>query len=115
MLAAGFIAKAQGGGPEEILAMIYGACFLGAFIETGISQLLGRLRRIITPLVTGTVITIIGISLIKVGITDFAGGQWLKDNNYQPHKQHKIGYSVPLVRFDRFQGDKVVAEDLLIV
>ena len=80
MLAAGFIAKAQGGGPEEILAMIYGACFLGAFIETGISQLLGRLRRIITPLVTGTVITIIGISLIKVGITDFAGGQWLKDN-----------------------------------
>lgn len=74
------IAKAQGGGPDEILAMICGVCFLGAFIEIGLSQMLGQLRRIITPLVTGTVITIIGISLIKVGITDLAGGQWLKDN-----------------------------------
>ncbi|PHX45990.1 xanthine permease XanP, partial [Pseudomonas sp. NZIPFR-PS2] len=32
------------------------------------------LRRVITPLVTGIVITLIGISLIKVGITDLGGG-----------------------------------------
>lgn len=74
VLAAGFIAKAKGGGPEEILAMIYGVCFFGAFIEIVLSQFIHKLQRIITPLVTGIVITIIGISLIKVGMTDLAGG-----------------------------------------
>ncbi|WP_432695119.1 uracil-xanthine permease family protein [Marinobacterium sp. YM272] len=74
VLAAGFIAKAKGGGPEEILAMIYGVCFFGAFIEIVLSQFIHKLQRVITPLVTGIVITIIGISLIKVGMTDLAGG-----------------------------------------
>ncbi len=80
VLAAGFIAKAQGGGPDEILAMIMGVCFLGAFIEIGLSQVLPQLRKVITPLVTGTVITIIGVSLVKVGMIDLAGGKWLMDN-----------------------------------
>jgi xanthine permease XanP len=80
VLAAGFIAKANGGGPNEILAMIFGVCMLGAFIEIGLSQVLSKLKRVITPIVTGTVITIIGISLIKVGFTDLAGGKWLMDN-----------------------------------
>ncbi|MBY8206559.1 purine permease [Vibrio fluvialis] len=74
VLAAGFIAKAKGGGPEEILALIFGVCFVGAFIEIVLSQCIGKLRRIITPMVTGIVVTTIGISLIKVGMTDLAGG-----------------------------------------
>jgi xanthine permease XanP len=80
ILAAGFIAKANGGGPDEILAMIFGVCILGAFIEIGLSQVLPKLKRIITPVVTGTVITIIGISLIKVGFADIGGGIWLMNN-----------------------------------
>ena len=79
VLAAGFVAKAQGGGPDQILAMIFGVCVIGAFIEIGLSQVLSKLKRIITPLVTGTVITIIGISLIKVGFIDLAGGKYLMD------------------------------------
>lgn len=79
VLAAGFIAKANGGGPEQILAMIFGVCVLGAFIEIGLSQILSKLKRVITPLITGTVITIIGISLIKVGFIDLAGGKYLMD------------------------------------
>ena len=39
-----------------------------------LSRCIGQLRRVITPLVTGIVITLIGISLIKVGITDLGGG-----------------------------------------
>lgn len=74
VLAAGFIVKQRGGGPDEILAMIFGVCFFGAFIEMVLSQFIGRLQRVVTPLVTGIVITIIGISLIKVGITDVGGG-----------------------------------------
>lgn len=79
VLAAGFIVKSQGGGPDQILAMIFGVCVLGAFIEIGLSQVLSKLKRVITPLVTGTVITIIGISLIKVGFIDLAGGKYLMD------------------------------------
>ena len=74
VLAAGFIAKGKGGGPDEILSLIFGICFLGAFVEICLSQFLDKLKKIITPLVTGIVITIIGISLIKVGMTDLAGG-----------------------------------------
>lgn len=74
VLAAGFIAKAKGGGPEEILSLIFGVCFLGAFIEIVLSQFIHKLQRVVTPLVTGIVITIIGISLIKVGMTDLVGG-----------------------------------------
>jgi len=74
VLGAGFIAKAKGGGPDEILALIFSICFFGAFIEMFLSQFMHKLKRIITPLVTGIVITIIGISLIKVGMTDLAGG-----------------------------------------
>lgn len=74
VLAAGFIAKGKGGGPEEILSLIFGVCFLGAFVEIVLSQFLHKLKAVITPLVTGIVITAIGISLIKVGMTDLAGG-----------------------------------------
>ena len=80
ILAAGFIVKNQGGGPREILAVIYGICFLGAFIEMFLSRILHHLRKVITPIVTGIVVTTIGLSLIKVGVTDMAGGQWLLDN-----------------------------------
>ncbi|WP_319381172.1 nucleobase:cation symporter-2 family protein [Thiomicrorhabdus sp.] len=74
ILAAGFIAKAKGGGPDEILSLIFGVAFFGAFVEIVLSQFIHKLKSIITPLVTGIVITIIGVSLIKVGITDLAGG-----------------------------------------
>ncbi|WP_165855618.1 nucleobase:cation symporter-2 family protein [Marinobacter sp. JSM 1782161] len=74
ILAAGFIAKARGGGPDEMLALIFGVCFFGAFIEIFLSQFLHKLKTFINPLVTGIVITTIGLSLIKVGITDLAGG-----------------------------------------
>ncbi|MDP5252818.1 MULTISPECIES: nucleobase:cation symporter-2 family protein [unclassified Vibrio] len=74
VLGAGFIAKQQGGGPDEILALIFGVCFFGAFIEMVLSQFLDKLKNVITPIVTGIVVTTIGISLIKVGMTDLAGG-----------------------------------------
>lgn len=74
VLAAGLMVKARGGSPDDILAMIFGVCFFGAFIEIVLSRFIGRLQRIVTPLVTGIVITIIGVSLIKVGITDVGGG-----------------------------------------
>ncbi len=74
ILSAGFMVRDAGGGPEQIIALITGLCFVGSFIQMGLSQFIPRLRKIVTPLVTGIVITSIGISLIKVGMTDLAGG-----------------------------------------
>jgi xanthine permease XanP len=80
ILTAGFMVKNQGGGPNEILSTIFGLCFFGAFIEMILSRFLRHLRKIITPVVTGTVVTLIGLSLVKVGVMDMAGGKWLLDN-----------------------------------
>lgn len=74
LLAAGFAVKGQGGTPEDILAMLFGICLAGCLVEIALSQFVHKLDKVITPTVTGIVITIIGLSLIKVGFTDFAGG-----------------------------------------
>ncbi|WP_404486725.1 uracil-xanthine permease family protein [Pseudomonas sp. HT11] len=74
VLSAGFLVKQRGGSPEDIMAMVFGVCFFGAAVQIVLSRFIGQLRRVITPLVTGIVITLIGISLIKVGITDLGGG-----------------------------------------
>ncbi len=74
VLSAGLLVKGRGGSPEDILAMIFGVCFFGAFVQIVLSRFIGQLRKVITPLVTGIVITLIGVSLIKVGITDLGGG-----------------------------------------
>ncbi|WP_024691689.1 uracil-xanthine permease family protein [Pseudomonas tremae] len=74
VLSSGFLVKQRGGSPEDIMAMIFGVCFFGALVQIILSRCIGQLRRVITPLVTGIVITLIGVSLIKVGVTDLGGG-----------------------------------------
>ena len=56
------------------LAMIYGLTLVGSVIEMVLSRFFHLLRTVLTPIVTGTVVTLIGLSLIRVGITDMAGG-----------------------------------------
>ncbi|MAZ89937.1 MAG: xanthine permease XanP [Cellvibrionaceae bacterium] len=79
ILTAGFFVREKGGSDEEVLSLILTLCFLGSFVQIGLSQFIPRLKRIVTPLVTGVVITTIGISLIKVGMTDLAGGYGAED------------------------------------
>jgi xanthine permease XanP len=77
IVAVGTAYKANGHTSEEILAVIFGLCLVGCLVEIGISQCIMSLKRIITPAVTGTVITVIGLSLIKVSFTDLIGGDEL--------------------------------------
>lgn len=74
IIAAGFIVKNRGGSPEEILATIFGVSFCAAFVEIFLSRFIHKLQRIFTPVVTGTIIILIGIPLIKVAMTDIGGG-----------------------------------------
>lgn len=56
------------------LPAIFGACMAASVVEMGISRVLKYTRKIITPLVSGIVVTLIGMSLIKVGINACGGG-----------------------------------------
>lgn len=67
-------AIAAGSSPTEALGLIFGLCFFGAFVEIILSQFLHLARQIITPIVSGTVVMIIGLSLVKTGIISMAGG-----------------------------------------
>jgi xanthine permease XanP len=74
IIGAGLAVKDTGGSPEDALKLIFGLCFFGAFVEIFISQFLHLADKIITPLVTGVVVTLIGLTLVKVGITSMGGG-----------------------------------------
>ncbi|MBQ4832921.1 purine permease [Pseudoalteromonas sp. MMG010] len=80
ILATGFAVKNNGGSNDEVLGTIFAVAFLAAIVEIFMSFFINKLGKIITPVVTGVVITMIGITLIKVGMIDIAGGKWLLDN-----------------------------------
>lgn len=63
-----------GGAPQAALARVFGVCFYGAFVQIIFSRFLHLAQRIISPIVSGTVVMIIGLSLIKAGIISMAGG-----------------------------------------
>ncbi len=61
-------------GAEKGLGAIFGTIIAGSPVEMIISRFIPAARKVITPLVSGIVVTLIGISLIKVGIINCAGG-----------------------------------------
>lgn len=103
ILAAGFIVKGNGGGPDEILATIFGVCFIAAFVEIVFSRFIDKLKKVITPVVTGTIITLIGLSLIKVGMTDLAGGFGAEDLGSAENLVLGALVMGTIIAFNRFQ------------
>lgn len=61
--------------PDIGLLGIFGATIAAGFITTLLAPLIGRLMPLFPPLVTGVVITSIGLSIIQVGIDWAAGGK----------------------------------------
>ena len=76
----GFAVKNAGGSEQAMLAAIFGTCLIASPVEMIFSRFIPLLKKIITPLVSGIVVTCIGLSLIKVGLTDVGGGAWLLAN-----------------------------------
>ena len=60
---------------EMGLSYIFGACLVASVVEMVVSRLLRYTRKIITPLVSGIVVSLIGMCLIKAGINSCGGGQ----------------------------------------
>ncbi|MCG4455732.1 purine permease [Pseudomonas sp. MMS21-TM103] len=107
ILSAGFIVKGRGGSEEEILSTIFGVCFCAAFVEIVFSQFINKLRRVITPVVTGTIICLMGLSLIKVAMTDIAGGFGAPDLGALHHLALGGLVLATIVVFNRFQSQSV--------
>ncbi|HTL90495.1 MAG TPA: solute carrier family 23 protein, partial [Leptolyngbya sp.] len=64
--------------PEQTLSLILGLCFFGSFIPIILSRFIHLMQKVFTPLVTGTVVTLIGLTLIKIGLYQMAGGDEAK-------------------------------------
>ncbi len=73
-----FIGPIISAGMSGGLPVVFGACMAASTVEMLVSRVLKYTRRIITPLVSGIVVTLIGMSLIKVGITACGGGEAAK-------------------------------------
>ena len=58
---------------------ILGASIIGGLFETVLGFFIKPLRKLFPPVVTGTVVLAIGLSLISVGVNSFAGGSGAKD------------------------------------
>ena len=66
---------------ESVMAAIFGVVIAGAFIEMGVSRILPWVKMLITPLVTGIVVLLIGLTLIKEGLISMGGGYQAMSNN----------------------------------
>jgi xanthine permease XanP len=65
---------AAGGTQRESLGVVFGVCMATALVPILIGPCIRRASKIITPLVTGIVVTLIGLTLVEVGITSLGGG-----------------------------------------
>lgn len=69
-----FIAPIISIGAELDLPAIMGALIVGGLVEFALSFVVWRVRRFFPPIVTGTVITIIGLGLLPLGFNWAVGG-----------------------------------------
>lgn len=61
------------------MATLIGASFVGGFFEMILGGFLKTLRRFFPPVVTGTVVLTIGLSLLPIGVKNAAGGIGAED------------------------------------
>lgn len=66
-------------GTQYGVTTIYGAILVSGLIVVLISKFFGKLARFFPPVVTGSVVMIIGITLIPVAINNLGGGQGAAD------------------------------------
>lgn len=62
------------------LPLVFGVCIAAAPIEMIVSRTFKYLQSVITPLVSGIVVLLIGLSLIKVGVLACGGGKVALEN-----------------------------------
>ena len=62
------------------LGAVFTAAFIGGIFQMWVGRMLKPIRHLFPPLVTGIVVLMIGVSLLKVGFMYAGGGGWLLNN-----------------------------------
>ncbi|MDR6266497.1 nucleobase:cation symporter-2 family protein [Roseobacter sp. N2S] len=78
----------------EALPALFGGVLIGGIFHTIIGTIIGKVRFALPPLVTGLIVTMIGLALVKVGIQYAAGGVPAID---KPEYGSLMNWSVALV------------------
>src|SRR3954451_18760270 len=95
------IGLAAGGGTDGLL-VIYGAVIVAGVFTFLIAPYFSRLIRFFPPVVTGTVITIIGIALLPVAAADVVGGAANPDPGNSKNLAYALGTLALIVLMQRF-------------
>ncbi|MEJ2764461.1 uracil-xanthine permease family protein [Photobacterium sp. MCCC 1A19761] len=74
IIGAGLAMKAGGADIPTMMAAIFGTILAASLTEVLISRVLQHAQRVITPLISGIVVTLIGLTLIQIGLTSMGGG-----------------------------------------
>jgi xanthine permease XanP len=67
-------AMAAGATAEQALGGVFGLCMGGAVVVMVASRFIRYASKVITPVVTGTVVSLIGLTLVEVGMVSVGGG-----------------------------------------
>ncbi|AFY92144.1 uracil-xanthine permease family protein [Chamaesiphon minutus] len=95
ILGVGNTAIQSGKTPVQALSLIFGVCFFGAFANVMLSRFLHLLSKVVTPIVSGSLVMLIGLSLLKTGITSMAGGTAaLKNGTFANAPNLALGFGV---------------------
>ncbi len=89
------------------LPLIFGLCLAGSPIEMIISRFINILKRIITPVVSGSVVLLIGFTLVRVSLVEIGGGQTaLQNGTYGAIENLITAFTVifSIVIFSRFNN-----------
>ena len=93
---------------------IMGACLISGFFETALGCFLKPLRKFFPAVVTGTVVTAIGLSLISVGINSFGGGNANGDFGSVQNLFVGTAVMITIILFKHFTKGMTSAASILI-
>jgi xanthine permease XanP len=74
VIAAATAAMQGGASSSDALGTVFGVCLVGSVLVMLASRFIQLASRFITPVVTGTVVLLIGLTLIEVGMVSVGGG-----------------------------------------
>ncbi|MFJ2046956.1 nucleobase:cation symporter-2 family protein [Paenibacillus taichungensis] len=101
-------------GMKSGVSAIYGAIIASGIFVVLFSGIFGKLIRLFPPVVTGSVVTIIGLTLIPVAFNDLGGSQGAEDFGSGVHLLLGFGVLVFIILMTRFTTGFVRSISVLI-
>lgn len=101
-------------GGEYGITAVYGAVIVSGLFIMLISTIFGKLVRFFPPVVTGSVVTIIGLTLIPVAINNLAGGQGASDFGSATNLSLGFGTLIFIILMYRFSKGFIRSISILI-